>query len=295
MFKAGFVTITGQPNVGKSTLLNKLVGQKVSIISYKPQTTRNRIMGIVNVPNAQLVLIDTPGIHKPTTRLNKRMVDTAFNALKGIDLILFMVDVKKTNGEDQVILKKMKAFKTEMFLLINKVDLINKKELLPIINEYKNFHFFSEIIPISATTGENLDVLLEELVKRLPEGVKYFPDDIVTDRPESFIVSEMIREQIINLTREELPYAVHVVIEEMKEDKEKNIINIEAIIYVERSSQKGIIIGKGGQMIKQIGSRAREEIEAILDTKVYLDLRVNLKKDWRKRDNVLGNLGYKHD
>ena len=291
-FRSGFITIIGRPNVGKSTLLNKLVGQKVAIVSYKPQTTRNKILGIVNANKAQIVLIDTPGIHRSKVKLNQRMVNTAFDTLKDIDLILFMVDLTEPQ-EEQYIIKKISKVKTESFLLINKIDRIKKIELLPIIERYRNIYHFTEIIPISALKGNNLDTLLSQIIKRLPYGPRYFPEDTVTDQPERFIMGELIREKIIHLTSQEIPYAVHVNVERMHEDKKKSVLFMETIIYVERDSQKGIIIGKSGQRLKKIGILSRREMEGLLGIKIYLDLRVKVKENWRKCDKALDVLGYR--
>ncbi len=288
-FKSGFISIVGRPNVGKSTLLNVLLGQKIAIISEKPQTTRNRILGIVNLPGAQMVFMDTPGIHKPMHKMNEFMVRTALATYNEVDVILMLVEAtEQPGGGDRFIIETLKEVKTPVFLLINKIDLVEKGKLLPLMQEYSRLYHFSEIIPISALRND-LGGLLDAILKRLPEGPKYFPEDQLTDQPERFIVSELIREKIFELTKEEIPYSSAVVIEEMKEEPE--ITRIIAVIYVERDSQKGIIIGKGGGMLKQIGTLARQDAEKLLGTKIFLQLWVKVKKGWREDERALRNLG----
>ncbi len=288
-FKSGFISIIGRPNVGKSTLLNALLGEKIAIISDKPQTTRNRILGIVNRPGAQLVFMDTPGIHKPIHKMNEVMVKTALATYNEVDVILMLMEAtEKPGAGDKFILSTLSKVKTPVFLLINKVDLVEKQRLLPLMQECSALHPFAEIIPISALKND-LGDLVGSILKYLPQGPKYFPDDQLTDQPERFIVSELVREKIFELTKEEIPYSSAVVIEDMKE--EPDITRIHAVIYVERDSQKGIIIGKGGAMLKQIGTLARQDAERLLGVKVFLKLYVKVKKGWREDDRMLKNIG----
>jgi GTP-binding protein Era len=288
-FRSGFISIVGRPNVGKSTLLNALLGEKIAITSDKPQTTRNKIIGIVNQPDAQLVFMDTPGIHKPMHKMNEAMVKTALATYSEVDVILMLVEAtERPGGGDRFIIETLAQIKTPVFLLINKVDLIKKDALLPLIQEYSTLYNFAEIIPISALK-KDLGTLLDIVLKRLPVGPKYFPDDQLTDQPERFVVAEMIREKVFELTKDEIPYSSAVVIEEMKE--EPTITRITAIIYVERDSQKGILIGKGGAMLKKIGTLARHDAEKLLGAKIFLQLWVKVKKGWREDDRMLKNIG----
>ena len=288
-FKSGFISIIGRPNVGKSTLLNALLGEKIAIISDKPQTTRNRILGIVSRPGAQMVFMDTPGIHKPMHKMNEFMVKTALATYSEVDVILMLVEAtEQPGGGDRFIIETLSELKTPVFLLINKTDLIKKEALLPLMQEYGRLYNFAEIIPISALRND-LGGLVDIILKRLPQGPKYFPDDQLTDQPERFVVSELIREKIFELTKEEIPYSTAVVIEEMKEEPE--ITRITAIIYVERDSQKGILIGKSGAMLKKIGTLARQDAEKLLGTKIFLQLWVKVKKGWREDERMLKNLG----
>ncbi len=288
-FKSGFISIIGRPNVGKSTLLNSLLGEKIAIISDKPQTTRNRILGIVNRPGAQLVFMDTPGIHKPVHKMNEVMVKTALATYNEVDVILMLAEAtEKPGAGDKFIIETLSKVKTPVFLVINKVDLIEKQLLLPLMQEYSTLHSFSEIIPISALKND-LGDLVDSILKHLPEGPKYFPDDQLTDQPERFIVAELVREKIFELTKEEIPYSSAVEIEEMKE--EPDLTRIHAVIYVERDSQKGIIIGKGGIMLKKIGTLARQDAEKLLGVKVFLKLYVKVKKGWREDEGMLKNIG----
>jgi len=294
VFKSGYVSIIGRPNVGKSTLLNSLLGEKVAIVTPKPQTTRNRIRGIKNLPNAQIVFIDTPGIHKPRERLGEFMVKEATLALKDIDLAIVIVEPRVPELADERLIDVVKTsrnkFRFPVILVINKIDTVKKAELLPVIDEYSKLMDFSEIIPISALKGDGLDILLQKVVEYLPEGPKYYPDDIVTDQLERFMVSEIIREKIMNLTEDEIPYSVAVEVTQWEE--KEGIIIISANIYVEKDTQKGIIIGKKGAKLKSIGTEARKEIEGLLGTKVYLELWVKVKEAWRKKPGVLRELGY---
>ena len=293
--KSGFVSIVGRPNVGKSTLLNRIVGQKIAIMSDKAQTTRNKIQGIYTTPESQIVFIDTPGIHKPKHRLGDFMVDSAFSAFREVDVILFMVNIAEKRGPgDNFIIERLKSVKSPVFLVLNKIDKIHPDQLLPIIEDYRSLVDFEQIIPISASEGNNVDTLLSEVTKYLPEGPQFYPEDQVTDHPEYFIVSELIREKVLELTREEVPHSVAVVVESMQRN-ELGKVQVHAAIIVERSSQKGIIIGKGGKMLKDIGIRARKDIEVLLGDKIYLDLWVKVQKDWRDRQTNLQDYGYRKD
>ena len=288
-FRSGVISLVGRPNVGKSTLLNCLLGEKVSIISDKPQTTRNRIRGILTLPGAQAVFIDTPGIHKPLHRMNELMVQTALRTYGEVDAILLLVEATERPGAgDKYIIDTLAAVKTPVLLVINKADLVDKERLLPLISEYSTLYPFAEIIPVSALRAD-LGKLLDAVVQRLPEGPKYFPDDQFTDQPERFIAAELIREKVFELTKEEIPYSSAVVIEQMQE--EPDLTRIHAVIFVERDSQKGIIIGKGGAMLKEIGSRARQDMEKLLGVKVFLQLWVKVKKGWREDDRMLKHIG----
>ncbi|ALS00806.1 GTPase Era [Enterococcus silesiacus] len=293
--KSGFVAIVGRPNVGKSTLLNRIVGQKIAIMSDKAQTTRNKIQGIYTVPNAQIVFIDTPGIHKPKHRLGDFMVETAYSALREVDATLFMISADQKRGRgDDFIIERLKTMSSPVYLVINKIDTVHPDQLLGIIEDYSNQMEFAEVVPISATEGNNVDRLMDVLIDQMPEGPQYFPDDQVTDHPEYFIVSELVREKVLLLTRDEIPHSVAVVVDSMKRD-DNDKVHIQATIIVERDSQKGIIIGKGGKMLKQIGTKARQDIEHLLDDKVYLELWVKVQKDWRDKKVHLQDFGYRKD
>ena len=295
MFKSGFVTIIGRPNSGKSTFLNKVLGQKITITSDKPQTTRNNISGVYTTSHSQIVFIDTPGIHKPQHKLGEFMTKAAINTLRSVDLIMFMIDSTQSFGPgDKYIIELLKGVKVPVFLIVNKVDLI--KDIVPLknhIDKFKASYNFKGIFTVSALRGDNLDRLLDDIESELSEGPKYYPDDQITDHPEKFIISELIREKVLQLTREEIPHSVMVLIEYMKnDDVNPLLINIHASIIVERNSQKGIIIGKGGKMIKEIGTLARKDILYLLGSKVYLDLHCKVVKDWRNKDFHLRNFGY---
>ncbi|MBP1045514.1 GTPase Era [Enterococcus sp. BWM-S5] len=293
--KSGFVAIVGRPNVGKSTLLNRIVGQKIAIMSDKAQTTRNKIQGVYTTPEAQLIFIDTPGIHKPKHRLGDFMVETAYSALREVDAVLFMISADQKRGKgDDFIIERLKSQNTPVFLIINKIDKVHPDELFAIIEDYSSQMEFAEVVPISATEGNNFDRLMEILVDRMPEGPQYFPEDQVTDHPEYFIVSELVREKVLLLTRDEIPHSVAVVVDSMKRD-ENDKVHIQATIIVERDSQKGIIIGKGGKMLKQVGTKARRDIEHLLDDKVYLELWVKVQKDWRDKKIHLQDFGYRKE
>ena len=288
-FRSGFIAIVGRPNVGKSTLMNCLLGEKISIISDKPQTTRNRIRGILTRPHAQLVFIDTPGIHKPIHRMNEVMVKAAIGTYNEVDVILLLVEATERPGAgDKFIIDSLSGVQTPVFLLINKVDIVPKDRLLPLIQEYSSLHPFAEIIPVSALRND-LGDLVTTIEKRLPVGPKFFPDDQLTDQPERFIVAEIIREKVFELTKEEIPYSTAVMIEQMRE--EPDLTRVHAVIYVDRDSQKGIVIGKHGVLLKEIGTRARIDAEKLLGVKVFLQLWVKVKKGWREDDAMLRNIG----
>jgi len=293
-FLSGFIAIIGPPNVGKSTLLNRLLGQKIAITSPRPQTTRNRILGIYNGDDCQMVFIDTPGIHQTRSLFQKSMVRSAKASLGEVDIILLVVglDEGTNNDELNVIVRLLKKTAKPAILAINKIDLIKKENLLPVIDSYNKLHRFDSIIPISALCGDGLENLREELKKRLYPGPQFFPPDMLTDRSEEFLIAEIIREKIYYETREELPYSSAVVVERLEEDNERNLLTVMAVIYVEKASQKGMIIGKDGRMIKRIGRNARMEIERIFSLKVYLELFVRVEKKWSSDTRSLRRLGY---
>ncbi|HOQ17816.1 MAG TPA: GTPase Era [Defluviitaleaceae bacterium] len=292
-FRSGFVTLIGRTNVGKSTLMNQLVGEKVAIMSNKPQTTRNKIQSILTRENYQIIFIDTPGIHKPKHKLGQYMVQAAKNTLNEVDLILILVEASKTVGKgDQYVIEQLENINTPVFLVINKIDTVHKEELLEIIDIYKDLYDFDEIIPVSALTGENCDVLLDEISKRLPEGPQYFPPDMITDQPERQLVAELIREKALHLLEEEIPHGIAVGVELMKKRENKDIVDINAVIYCEKDSHKAIIIGKQGAMLKEIGTKARQEIERLLGSKVFLQLWVKVRKNWRDDSFSLRNFGF---
>jgi GTP-binding protein Era len=292
-FKSGFVGIIGAPNVGKSTLLNQLLGQKIAITSEKPQTTRNRILGVAHLPGAQLVFLDTPGIHRAKGPLNVRIVEVALRVLGDVDLVVFITDAAcPDRGSDEIILNSLKKRDLPVILAINKVDLVNKEKLLPFIDQWRGSYPFEAIVPISALDRTQIDELVSEMVEILPEGPRYYPEDSVTDAPERFIAAEMIREKVFRLTGEEIPYAVAVTVESFKERPGRNLIDIQATIHVERESQKPIIIGKGGTMLKRIGQHAREEIEHMVGRKVFLKLWVRVQKNWTRDERAIKRLGY---
>lgn len=289
--KSGFVALVGRPNVGKSTLMNFLVGQKVAITSNKPQTTRNKISGIYTTDDMQVVFVDTPGIFKPHLELDDYMDKASLSSLKDVDLILFMVEPEKMGRGDGYIIEQLKKVNVPILLLINKVDQVNPNELLPIIDEYHKLDVFKEFLPISATQGIGIADLIEVLREYLPEGPDYYDPEQITDRPEYFMVAELIREQILKLTAEEVPHAAAVWVERMNQH-ENNKLQIEATIYVEKSGQKGIIIGKGGAMLKQIGIKSRKQIEELLGEKVNLKLWVKVQRNWRSDPRFLKQIGY---
>jgi len=292
-FKSGFVAIIGAPNVGKSTLLNQILGQKIAITSEKPQTTRHRIIGVAHEPGAQLVFLDTPGIHRAKGPLNASMVGVALKTLEDVDLVLFIIDAARQDGElDEVIFESLKKSHLPIILVLNKVDLVKKKRLLPLMETWNKSYPFRSIVPISALQGAQVDVLIKEMIEVLPEGPPYYPEDSVTDLPERFIAAEIIREKVFRLTGEEIPYSVAVTVESFKERPEKNLVEILSTIHVERESQKPIIIGKGGKMLKRIGEQARQEIERMVGRKVFLKLWVRVEKKWTKDLKTIKKFGY---
>ncbi|MDD5560082.1 GTPase Era [Candidatus Methylomirabilis sp.] len=292
-YKSGFVAIIGRPNVGKSTLMNRLLGQKVSIVSPRPQTTRAKILGIKSLPGAQLIFLDTPGIDKSGGYFHRLMVKTATNSLEGTDLVLWMVEAPNPlSQDDKLILEALRSVKSPILLAINKVDLVEKERLLPTIDRFRALLPFAEIVPISATKGDNVALLESLLVQYLPEGQPLYPLDQLTDQPERFIIAELIREKVFRLVYQEIPYAVAVLVEQVREREGRALTDVEATIYVEKDSQKAIIIGRGGAMLKKIGELARPEIEMLLGTQVFLKLWVKVRSDWQKDDEVLKRLGY---
>jgi GTP-binding protein Era len=292
-FKSGFIAIVGRPNVGKSTLLNHCIGQKIAIMSDKPQTTRNRIMGILTTDKMQAIFLDTPGIHKPHSKLGNYMVKVATNTLEEVDLVVFITDISEGyGGGDEYVIERLKKVRTKVILVLNKTDLVQKEQVLEAIAFYKDLYPFEEIIPTSALHGENMDRFLQLIERHLPHGPMYYPGDQVTDHPERFIVAELIREKVLQLTREEVPHSVAVVVEQMQRREESDVVYIHAVIYTERDSQKAILIGKGGELLKKIGQRARQDIERLLGSKVYLELWIKVKKDWRNQEHLLRNFGF---
>ncbi|MDR4163880.1 GTPase Era [Bacillus paranthracis] len=294
-YKSGFVSIIGRPNVGKSTFLNRIIGQKIAIMSDKPQTTRNKIQGVYTENDSQVIFIDTPGIHKPKHKLGDFMVKMAQTTLKEVDIVLFMVNAVEGFGRgEEFIIEKLKETKQPVFLVINKIDQVHPEQLLELIDQYRKLHDFAEIVPISALDGNNVEALIGTIKKYLPEGPQYYPDNQVTDHPERFIIAELIREKVLHLTREEVPHSVAVVIDAIQK-REGGAVYINATIVVERPSQKGIIIGKQGKMLKEVGKRARFDIEALLGSKVFLEVWVKVQKDWRNKMSQLRDLGFREE
>ena len=294
-FKSGFVVLLGRTNVGKSTLLNSLVGRKAVIVSDKPQTTRNRILCVLNRENSQVIFLDTPGIHRPKHKLGNHLVNVALKTLRDVDIILLLVEANSPPGPgDSFIVKQLEGVKTPVLLVINKIDLIRKSQLLLLIDQYSKLYAFSEIIPVSALKGENLPRLLDVVTGYLPVGPKYYPDDMVSDKPETFIIAELIREKILYLTDQEVPHSVAVVVEQV-EERPNDVMAISAVIYTERDTQKKILIGKGGQMLKKIGRMARDNIESLLGARVFLELWVKVKPGWRNKEAQLRSLGYREE
>ena len=292
-FKSGFVTIIGAPNVGKSTLLNHMLGEKISITSKKPQTTRNRILGILHRPSSQIVFIDTPGVHQAKNPLNVRIVEVALSALGDADLILLLGDISQPDANaDRMLLKALKQQKRPVILTLNKIDLVKNDAVLKAIDTWKHVYPFKDIVPVSAMAGTQVQTLLQVMETALPEGPPFFPEDMITDMPERFFAAEIVREKAFRITGQEIPYAVAVTIDSFSEDDNKNLIKIFASIHVEKNSQKGIIIGKGGSKLKQIGEAARRDLERFLGTRVFLKLFVRVQKNWRKDTKALGKFGY---
>ncbi|MCL6442952.1 MAG: GTPase Era [Alicyclobacillus sp.] len=292
-FRSGFAALIGRPNVGKSTLLNALVGQKIAIMSNRPQTTRNRIRGVLTTDSAQVIFIDTPGIHKPRHRLGEYMIEAAEMTLREVDVVLFVCDATAPgHPEDDLVFERLTNVQTPVFLVINKVDAVEKARILEMIAMYKDRFPFREIIPVSAKDGTQLPELEKLLIAELPEGPKFYPDDMVTDHPEQFVIAELVREKVLQLTREEVPHSVMVDIEQMERRENSNTLYVHAVIYTERDSQKGILIGKRGSLLKRVGQMARQEIEALFGTKVYLELWVKVKRDWRNEPSLLRRWGF---
>jgi GTPase len=293
--KSGFVSLIGRPNAGKSTLLNRLVGTKLAIVSDKPQTTRNRILGVKNYPGAQVVFLDTPGIHRPLHRMNVRMVDAAVDTIREVDVLGLVVDVTEPPGKgDKFVFDLVKHAQAPVFLILNKIDLVRKSRLLPIIQQHGETGTFAEIIPLSASTGDNVDRLEKAIIDRLPEGEALYPADYLTDQPERFFASEIVREKLLQFTHAEIPFSSAVVVDRFEEPAgDKGILKLYCTIVVERESQKPIILGRGGDMIKRIGTAAREELERFFDARVFLDLHVRVKSEWREDDALLNDIGLK--
>ena len=293
VFKSGFIGIIGRPNVGKSTLLNNIVGERIAIATHKPQTTRNRIMGIKNLPEGQLIFLDTPGIHQAETLLNKYMVDTALDTFGNSDLLLFLVEADAgCQPGDEYIIRALQEVTMPIILVINKIDLVAKPQLLPLIERFHGLFPFTATVPLSARTGDGVSILLEEIVSHLNEGPEYFPEDMMTDRSERFIAAELIREQIILLVRQEIPYSLAVVVEAFQEVEKSNLLRLQAVINVAKDSHKGILIGRQGVMLKQIGTAARLSLEKFFATRVYLELFVKVRPGWTKDAKILKEFGY---
>jgi GTP-binding protein Era len=294
--KSGFVSFIGRPNAGKSTLLNRLVGSKLAIVSDKPQTTRTRILGVRNYPDAQVVFLDTPGIHRPLHRMNVRMVDTAVQTIKEVDVLGLVVDASEPPGTgDRFVVDLVKNATTPVFLILNKVDLVRKPRLLPMIDRYQQEGRFEEIIPLSAATGENVDRLERAIIDRLPEGERLYPDDYLTDQPERFFAAEIVREKLLQFTHAEIPFSSAVIIDRFEEPEgDKPLLRLYCTIVVDRESQKPIVVGRGGEMIKKIGIAAREELERFFGTRVFLDLHVRVKSEWREDERLLAELGIRN-
>ncbi len=292
-FKSGFVTIAGTPNAGKSTLLNRMLGEKISITSKKPQTTRNRILGVLHRPGVQMVFFDTPGVFRARDQLNVRIVDEALSAVGDADLILFVLDAARPDpNSERYLISRLQNQTKPVVLALNKIDLIEKSSLLAVIDKWSKTHRFEAVVPISAMEGSQIETLIEAIIKILPQGPPYFPEDTLTDATERFIAAELIREQVFRMTGEEIPYASAVTVESFKEKDKGGLIKIEATIHLERESQKGIVIGKNGSKLKQIGTRSREQIERLLGTRVYLKLFVRVQKNWRKDTRAIRRFGY---
>ena len=292
MTKSGFVSLTGRPNVGKSTLMNYILGEKIAITSSKPQTTRSRIQGVLTDEDSQIVLIDTPGIHKPTHKLGEYMVEAASRTISDVDLVLLLVEAGKPRQGDLDVISQIEKSGMDCVLVINKIDTVSQDELILSASEFKELYDFEAIVPVSAKTGKNVDELLRVIKERLPEGPFFFPEDMLTDQPERQLVAELIREKALKLLSKEIPHGLAVVIDSFEEREDRNLIDINATIICEKSSHKPIIIGKGGSMLKKIGSYAREDVEKLLDTKINLQLWVKVKERWRDSDYLIKNFGF---
>ena len=295
--KSGFVSFIGRPNAGKSTLLNRLVGSKLAIVSDKPQTTRTRILGVRNYPDAQVVFLDTPGIHRPLHRMNVRMVDAAVQTIKEVDVLGLVIDAAEPPGKgERFVVDLVKDAAAPVFLILNKVDLVRKPRLLPMIERYRQEGGFEEIIPLSAATGENVDRLERAIIDRLPDGQSLYPDDYLTDQPERVFAAEIVREKLLQFTHAEIPFASAVVIDRFEEPAgDRPLLRLYCTIVVDRESQKPIVVGRGGEMIKKIGIAAREELERFFGTKMFLDLHVRVKSEWREDERMLAELGIRND
>jgi GTP-binding protein Era len=290
--KSGFVSIVGRPNAGKSTLLNRIIGTKVAIVSDKPQTTRNRILAVRNAPAGQIVFIDTPGIHRPLHRMNVRMVDMALESVREVDVVLLLVDASEPSGKgDRFVLDLLKDAKIPVVLALNKIDVIRKSRLLPKIDEYRTEHEFAAIVPISALSGDGVDLLEQELFAQLPEGEALYPDDYLTDQPERVFAAEIVREKLLRHTRDELPFTTGVVVDSFEEAPKGGLMRLYCSIIVDQESQKPIVIGRRGDMIKRIGTEARQDLERFFGTRVFLDLHVKVRTDWRDDDHLLDEMG----
>jgi GTP-binding protein Era len=292
MPKTGYASLIGRPNAGKSTLLNRIIGEKVAIVSDKPQTTRNRILAVKTYENGQIAFVDTPGIHRPLHRLNVRMVDAAVDTLREVDVIVLVFDASTRPGHgDEYVSKLLKDIKTPAVLVLNKIDLVPKNRLLPLIEQVQTWHQFAAIVPVSAATGDGVDRLEQVLLEHMPEGEPGFPADYLTDQPERAFVAETVREKVLQHTRAELPFSTAVVVDEFDEQERERMLRLYCTIFVETESQKPIVIGRGGEMIKRIGTEARHDLEAFFGTRVFLDLRVKVNPDWRDNDRVLDDIG----
>ena len=292
MARTGYVSLIGRPNAGKSTLLNRIIGEKVAIVSDKPQTTRNRILAVKNYEGGQIVFVDTPGIHRPMHRLNVRMVDSAVETLREVDVVVLLFDASTRPGHgDEYVSKLLADVKTPVVLVLNKIDLVAKARLLPLMERVAKWHDFAAIVPVSAATGDGVERLETVLLAELPEGEPGFPDDYLTDQPERAFVSETVREKVLQHTRAELPFSTAVIVDEFNEEERARLLRLYCTIYVETESQKPIVIGRGGEMIKRIGTEARQDLEKFFGTKVFLDLRVKVNPNWRDNDRVLDDIG----
>ncbi len=292
MPRAGFASLIGRPNAGKSTLLNRIIGEKVAIVSDKPQTTRNRIVAVRNHPDGQVVFVDTPGIHRPLHRLNVRMVDAAVETLREVDVVALVFDASTRPGHgDEYVAGLLKDVTTPVVLVLNKIDLVAKPKLLPLMERAQGWHAFAAIVPVSAATGDGVDRLEAELISHLPESEPIYPADFLTDQPERTLVAEAVREKVLQHTRAELPFSTAVIVDEFDESDRDRMLRLYCTIFVEQESQKAIVIGRGGEMIKRIGSEARQDLERFFDTRIFLDLRVKVNPDWRNNDRALDELG----